>query len=176
MEALSQFTIPVSGLRLGTHRFEFPVDAVFFSHFPGSPITEGVLSVLLDFDKHSDLWELNFQIQGHVTCICDRCLDEFQLPIQVTQRLLVKFAETEWEDDYVIYLLAGTPQFNVARFIYEFINLAVPMVKTHTHAGESCNPAMLKYIRQEDEEPSTDDEAPGNSSIWDALKGFQFDN
>lgn len=176
MEALPQFTIPASGLRLGTHRFEFAVDAVFFSHFPGSPITQGELVVQLDFDKHSDLWELNFEINGYVTCECDRCLDEFQLPIHVHQRLLVKFAEQEWEEDYVIYLLAGTPQLNVARFVYEFINLAVPMVKTHSHAGEACNPAMLKYIRQEDEDASTDDEPPGNSSIWDALKGFRFDN
>lgn len=176
MDALDHFTIPVSGLRMGPHRFNFTVDSVFFSHFEGSPISNGNLAVALDFDKRSDLWELNFSILGHVSTPCDRCLEEFSLPLETQQHLLVKFAEEEWEDDTVVYVLAGTPKLNVARFIYEYINLAMPMVRTHSVAGKACNPEMLKYLRSEQEVDESKDNQDSQSSVWDALKGYKFDN
>ena len=175
MDALDHFTIPVSGLRMGHHTFNFSVQSEFFSHFEGSPLKRGDLAVLLDFDKRSDMWELHFHIRGQVSTQCDRCLEEFSLPMEIEEQLLVKFAEEEWEDDTVVYVLAGTPRLNVARFIYEFINLAVPMVKTHSNAGALCNPEMLKFLRSK-EEAERDENPESQSSVWDALKGFKFDN
>ncbi|MAT54165.1 MAG: hypothetical protein CMN32_06755 [Saprospirales bacterium] len=176
MDALDHFTIPVSGLRMGQHTFNFKVESDFFSHFEGSLLQQGDLTVQLDFDKRSDMWELHFHIRGLVGTQCDRCLEDFSLPMQIEEQLLVKFAEEEWEDDAVVYVLAGTPQLNVARFIYEFINLAVPMVKTHSTAGEACNPEMLKFIRSEEDVAGPEDQPESSSSVWDALKGFKFDN
>ncbi len=176
MEALDHFTIPVSGLRLGQHTFNFSVESDFFSHFEGSLLQKGDLVVELGFDKRSDMWALNFRIRGHVITQCDRCLQEFSLPLEIEEPLLVKFADEEWEDDTVVYVLAGTPQLNVARFIYEFINLAMPMVITHSVAGAACDPEMLKYLRPE-EGPAEQDEDPyPRSSVWDALRKFKFDN
>lgn len=161
---------------MGHHQFDFTVDSAFFSHFEGSPFQQGDVQVHLNFEKHSDFWELLFSLRGVITTICDRCLEEFRLPMQAEQRLLVKFAEEEWEDDAIIYVLAGTAQLNVARFIYEYINLAVPMVKTHTLAGEACNPEMLKFIRTEEPTKDGEGETPDDSSVWDVLKGYNFDN
>ncbi len=102
---------------------------------------------------------------------CDRCLEDFNLPVEDEQSLLVKFHETEWEDADVIYILQGTQSLNIARYIYEFINLAVPITKTHDDAGESCDPEMLKFIEQEKDESQDD-----SSSIWDSLKGLNLEN
>lgn len=176
MDALDHFTIPVSGLHMGQHTFNFQVESDFFSHFEKSLLNQGDLAVQLDFDKRSDMWELYFHIRGTVVTQCDRCLEDFTLPIEIEEHLLVKFAEEEWEDDTVIYLLAGTPQLNVARFIYEYINLAVPMVKTHSNSGEQCNPEMLKYLRSKEDGEEMDENPEPGSSVWDALKGFKFDN
>lgn len=175
MNSLDHFTIPVSGLRMGQHTFNFSVNADFFSHFEHSPLSKGDLTVKLDFDKRSDMWELHFFIQGHLVTQCDRCLEEFDLPVNVEELLLVKFAEEEWEDDLVLCVPAGTPQLNVARFIYEFLNLAVPIVKTHSIIGAACNPEMLKFFRtEEDLEERNNNPAP-QSPVWDALKGIKFD-
>lgn len=171
MHALEHFSIPVSGLRNGTHEYDFRIDTAFFQCFPESPIKDGDVAVHFIFDKQNDMYVLNFQLEGTVRTACDRCLEEFSLPIEADEMLLVKFDEKEWEDADIIYVLRDTPKLNVARYIYEFIILAVPIAKTHDDADEACDPEMLKYLQQgENSEP----QAP--SSVWEALKGLQNDN
>jgi uncharacterized protein len=172
MDALEHFTIPVSGLHNGPHEYDFTIDGSFFQCFPESPIKDGKVSVHFIFDKQPDLYTMTFEIKGTVKTTCDRCLEEFDLPLEDEQLLVVKFDEKEWEEADIVYVLKGTERMNVAKYIYEFINLAVPIAKTHDDAEEECDPEMLKYIQKEEA-----DEAPGNStSIWDALKGLQNDN
>lgn len=171
MDALEHFSIPVSGLHNGTHEYDFSIDAAFFQCFPESPIKDGNVAVHFIFDKQNDMYVLTFQLEGTVQTACDRCLEEFSLPIEADEMLLVKFDEKEWEDADIIYVLRDTPKLNVARYIYEFINLAVPIAKTHDDADEECDPEMLKYLQQEEK-----DDPPVSSSVWDALKGLQNDN
>lgn len=171
MDALEHFTIPVSGLHNGTHEYDFSIDASFFQCFPESPIKDGNVDVHFIFDKQSDMYTMTFEIEGTVKTACDRCLEEFDLPIETNDMLLVKFDEKEWEDADIIYVLRDTPRLNVARYIYEFINLAVPIAKTHDDADEECDPEMLKFLEQKDDEVK-----PVSSSVWDALKGLQNDN
>ncbi|MCU0346327.1 MAG: DUF177 domain-containing protein [Saprospiraceae bacterium] len=174
MDALAHFSIPVSGLQNGPHEYEFDIDGSFFHCFPESPIKEGSVSVQLLFDKSPDMYTMNFQLEGMVKVACDRCLEEFDLPIEADEMLLAKFDEKEWEDADIVYVLRDTPKFNVAKYIYEFIVLAVPMVKTHDDADEECDPEMLKFLSENED---TGREAPDKSSpIWDALKGLQNDN
>ncbi len=172
MEALDHFSIPVSGLRSGLHEYDFRIDQAFFQHFEGSPLQDANVNVHLLFDKHPDMYVMTFQISGTVKTTCDRCLEEFDLPIEDDQTLLVKFDEKESEDTDIIYILKGTQMLNVARYIYEFVNLAVPIVKHHEDAGESCNPEMLKYLEQE----SGEDETPAPNPVWEALKGMNREN
>ena len=171
MDALAHFTIPVSGLHNGPHEYDFSIDRSFFQCFPESPILDGTVAVHFIFDKSPDMYTMTFQLEGTVKTACDRCLEEFDLPIEDDQTLLVKFDEKEWEDADIIYVLRDTPRLNVALYIYEFINLAVPITKTHDDADEECDPEMLKFLQQENE-----DEPNDSSAVWDALKGLQNDN
>jgi len=172
MDALEHFSIPVSGLRDGSHEYDFSIDASFFQCFPESPIKDGSVAVHFIFEKKSDMYIMEFQLDGTVRTPCDRCLEEFDLPIEADETLLVKFDEKEWEDADIIYVLKDAPRLNVAKYIYEFIILAVPISKTHDDADESCDPEMLKYLNQETEA----EKPPIQSSVWDALKGLQNDN
>jgi uncharacterized metal-binding protein YceD (DUF177 family) len=171
MEALDQFSIPVSGLSDGLHTYQFVIESNFFEYFETSPIKEAQVDVVLEFDKRSDMYIMNFDITGTVVTTCDRCLEEFGLPVEDNQTLLVKFDEQESEDAEIIFILRGTNKLNVAKYIYEFINLAMPMAKTHDDAGESCNPEMLKFLKNlEEEEPNS------SNPFRDALKDLNQEN
>lgn len=172
MEVLDHFTIPVEGLSNGLHEFKFSIGNDFFQCFEESPIAHGQLEVYLQFGKEHSMYELTFEIKGTIVTTCDRCLEEFNFPIETHQYLLVKFDEEEWEDADVVYIAPGTPQLNVARYIYEFINLAVPIVKTHDQVGERCDPEMLKFIDSKE----ADGEQPASNPVWDALRDFDFEN
>jgi uncharacterized metal-binding protein YceD (DUF177 family) len=170
MDALDHFSIPVSGLSIGLHEFQFAIDSEFFLSFEESPVQDAQVDVLLQFDKRHDMYIMNFDINGTVVTTCDRCLEEFGLPIEDSQTLLVKFDEKESEDADIVFILRGTTRLNVAKYIYEFINLAVPMAKTHDDSGESCNPEMLKLLKDMDAESND------TNPVWDALKDLNQEN
>jgi len=172
MDALAQYSIPVSGMRNGMHEFDFTVDSGFFKHFEASPIQEGTADVRLYFEKRTDMYVMVFDFSGSIQTECDRCLDEMELPIEGNEQLLVKFDEEPGEEEAeVIYIPYGLQELNVARYIYEFICLAVPLIKTHDDSDEECNPEMLKRLNGDSETNESAEER--RSSVWDALKDFK---
>ena len=173
MNVLDQFTIPVMGLHDGLHGYDFVIGKDFFAAFEESPIKNGEVNVHLDFDKREDMYIMLFSFSGKVGVICVRCLDPFALPIEDRQALMVKFDEEPWEDTEVVFIVKDTPLLNVARYIYEFVNLAVPMTKTHDDAEDHCNPEMLKFLDQTQDE---DTDEPVSNPFLDALKGLNFEN
>lgn len=173
MNTLLPFSIPVKGLRPGVHQFEFQIDHRFFAAFEASPVSDGQVTVRLLFDKRPGLYVLEFDLEGTVKTECDRCLAMIDLPIADQQRLLVKFSEEEAEEADVIYISPEATELNVAQFIYEFIILAMPMVKVYDCENDEnarCNQEMLRFLEGEQK----DQDAP--NPIWDALKDFQADN
>ena len=171
MDALPEFSIPFSGFGDGVHEFDFQVDRTFFATFEDSPIEEGEFTNHLIFEKSPGMLVLTFTNKGSIQTTCDRCLEEFTLSIDDTQSLIFKFSEEESDDPDVVHLPIGTKTLNVAEYIYEFIVLAIPMIKTHDLADEDCDEEMLSFLDAPiDDEPDAEDE-PENS-IWGTLKNF----
>lgn len=170
MKGLEAFVLPLSGLLDGTHNFFFKVDDGFFRHFEKSLITAGIFEVNLEFDKRPNLGILLFDFQGKVTVNCDRCLELIQIPVSGRNELLIKFGGVAGEEDEIIYLHWKTESLNVAKFIYEFITLAMPLVKKYDCELDSrapCNEEVLKYLRLPDIDGDRD-------SVWRDLKKLNF--
>lgn len=175
MDALIPYSIPVKGLRSGIHQFEFHIDGTFFRAFEDSPIEEGNIDLTLHFDKRTDMFVLQFDLKGTVKTACDRCLEEIDLPLCDSQRLLVKFSENpEMEEAEVIYVNPEIQQLNVAKYIYEFICLAMPLIKVYDCENDEnrvCNEEMLDYLDGNEET-----EESGDNPIWAELKKLTKDN
>lgn len=99
MNILKQYAIPYKGLSTGCHRFEFKVDDRFFEAFEGSEVQQGEAEVTVQLDRQSNMLVLDFDIRAGVTITCDRCLDEFRIPVVYQGRLIVRFSETEQDHD-----------------------------------------------------------------------------
>lgn len=169
MNALVPFVIPIRGLFPGLHDYTFDIDASFFEQFENSPVQDGDLEVRLELNKQSDMYVLHFDFEGTVKTDCDRCLAPIDLPIEGAERLLVKFSlEETSEEAEVIYIQPETPKLDVSKYVYEFICLAIPMIKTYDCEGEEerpCDDSMLGYLESPNEE-----EKPASNPIWDELK------
>ncbi len=178
MDALVQYTIPVSGLRNGMHQFDFEVDSDFFKHFEASPIQTGDVQVRLYFEKRPDLYVLTFDFEGTIQAECDRCLEEMKLKISGNDQLLVKFDTEASEDADIVYIPPGTQQLNVSKYVYEFICLSIPLIKTHDDSDEDCDPEMIRYLEMTNEPLPEEEETKeeDSTSIWDALKDFNKNN
>jgi uncharacterized metal-binding protein YceD (DUF177 family) len=169
MDVFKLYSIPVQGLKLGITQYEYTLDASFFKLFEDSPVTEGQVRFEVDLDKRPDMLILDFWLEGYVHAECDRCTAQIQLPLEDDRQLIVKYGEAEGEEeDEVVFMSREASDFNLAKYLYEFLVLALPMSNVYDCENDEvppCNVEILKYL-----EKNTDDDAP--ASPWDALKGI----
>jgi uncharacterized metal-binding protein YceD (DUF177 family) len=167
-QPLLEFIIPIGGLSNGLHDYTFTIEDSFFANFEYSLIKHGKVVVNLELDKRIGVYELNFELEGEVHTECDRCSEPLALDVASEERLLIKFAEEESEELDVVYILTGTQELSVAKFIYEFVHLAVPFVKTHENIGERCSQIIDEFLSAEN------DVTEEQSSVWDSLKDLSL--
>lgn len=171
MEKDNEFLIPVSGLALGVHNFKFDIKDDFFARFEYSEVKQGEVTVNLEVEREELMMTLSFQLEGKVLVSCDRCADEFYIPIQSEQVFYIKFGADEAEEsDDVAVVPAEEHAYDVSSLVYEYIILAIPMHRVHPD-GE-CNPKVIAMLSH-DEEPS--EEESGIDPRWAALKDVKIE-
>ena len=120
---------------------------------------------------------LKFEMGGTVEVVCDRCSND--LPMQLFDEFVVTVkmveepeAMNEQEEDPDVYYISKTEShLDVKAWIYEFINLSIPMQKTCEYEnmdGPYCNPAaknLLNGMRAKEDEVE--------NPIWKDLKKFK---
>lgn len=168
MKALNQYIIQFSGLKPGIHDYSFEIDGKFFENIEYSEIKEGNINVALELEKHSNMLVLNFVLKGEVEVPCDRCGEDFLLPLSDKQRLIVKFGDQlSEESEDVITIPRNESEINVAHYIYEYIILALPQKRVHPEG--KCDKEVLKKLRKLEEEIN---ENKTTDSRWDELKNI----
>ena len=174
LKALKQFSIPFTGLKIGKHEFEFDLDNSFFDAFEYSLIKKGNLKATVELDKQETMLILHIHIVGKVRLDCDKCLAEFDAPIAIKERQIVKFAEEETQgDDLEIMVLSKKESsIDIAGILYEFISVSVPFIKIceENGDGQQCDQEMI--ARLENLSPDTADTKENNTEDprWAALK------
>ncbi|MCG8409844.1 MAG: DUF177 domain-containing protein [Bacteroidales bacterium] len=160
MENLSKYRIVYQGLSIGEHNFNFDIDDLFFESLEYSDIKKGKLETQILLKKKSSFLELDFDINGYIILTCDRCLDEYQQDIDYKGKLFVKFSEHDDDlADDVIVLSPSEHELDISHYIYESINLSIPLKRVHPNInGEStCNKEMLEKLEDYKIEESTEE-------------------
>ena len=172
MDRLEKYSIPFAGLAKGSHPFEFEIDDQFFESFENSVIQKANVHVDVDFDKAETVLTLTFRLKGFITQTCDRCLEEFDIPVDTTQILLVRFGiPGVGETDDIIVIPHSEHQLNVAQHIYDYLSLMVPMRVVHPddeNGNPTCNPEFLERLKQETEK----NENQTGDPRWEILKSL----
>ncbi len=171
MNPLKQYSIPFTGLKLGTHQFEYQLDDTFFKAFEYSLIKSGNLKVALDLEKQETMMLLKFKIIGEVNLDCDTCLADFPLPINLYERQIVKFAEAEMEsdDDEIISLGRKETEIDISGPLYEIINVAVPYIKNCEQAGKECDQEMIDRLKNLSIDQQHQENEQNSDPRWEAL-------
>lgn len=155
MGKFDKYRIDLKGMKENSLTYDFLLDNIFFADIDGPEVQKGKVKVALTVKKISHVFELNFITEGTVLVACDRCLDDMEVPVVSSDKLMVKFgAEYGEEGDSLIVVPEADGDINVAWLIYEFVSLAVPM--KHIHALGKCNKAMAgklnKHLRTSSDE------------------------
>lgn len=171
-----EYEIAFVGLKPGVHVFEYDVNDKFFEDFQEQDFRDCKAHVKLHLDKSSSAFiMLRFEMGGTVEVTCDRCnnnlplqlFDEFTITVKMVDNPEV--ANDQEEDPDVYYISRGESHLDVKGWIYEFVNLSIPMQKTCEYEnmdGPYCSPearALLNGLRAADSE--------NDNPIWKDLKG-----
>ena len=164
MGKFDKYKIDLKGMQADSVTYEFVLDNLYFSHIDAPEIQKGKVNVVLTVKRTSRAFELNFQTDGVVWVPCDRCLDEMELSVSSTDKLMVKFGQTYAEEgDNLIIIPEEEGEINVAWFIYEFVVLTIPM--KHVHAPGKCNKAMTSKLNKHLRTNSNDED--GDESTYE---------
>ncbi len=115
----SEYVIRFSGLKEGIHQFNFEIGKTFFEQLDYSEVQNGELKVNVDFEKKTTMLVVNFEIEGKVELMCDKCTDDFYLAIKGEEELIYKFGEGETNDEKIIMIPEHEIEIDLAHPIYE---------------------------------------------------------
>jgi len=171
-----QFVIPFKGLKSGKHDFLFDIDEKFFNSYEENEITRGKVHIEIQIVKNLTMLELNFFLEGTVTVMCDRCLDDLEIPVSYTANLYIKFGDTtEEQTDEILILSHNEFEIDVSQYIYEYTKLSLPYKRIHpdNETGVStCNGEMIKKLDEYLIEPNIKNIDPR----WDDLRSLLNNN
>ena len=191
------FLIPFTGLKLGEHQFEYHIENNFFDMFQYNEFNSTNIQVQVNLLKKATMLELSFYHKGTVNVPCDVTNEDFDLPINGTFHLVVKFGEEfNNENEELLILPHGEFQLNVAQYIYETIVLSIPYKRIHPDIAadyeteeddfndlDFLDSDDLEMINEDDfSEDDTNDDTDENSDNnnetdprWDKLKQLLTD-
>lgn len=171
-----EFEIAFVGLKPGVHEYQYDVDDRFFEEYGEQDFKKAEAHVKLSLEKNTGFLRLRFEVGGKADVNCDRCNNE--LPIQLFDEftLTVKMAEDpeamneNEEDPDVYYITRGESHLDVKGWIYEFVNLSIPMQKTCEYEnmdGPHCSTVARELLK------GLKPEAPTENPLWKGLDKFK---
>jgi uncharacterized metal-binding protein YceD (DUF177 family) len=172
-----EFEIAFVGLKPGVHEYQYEVRDSFFEEYGGQDFRETEATVKLFLEKNPGFMRLRFEIGGKTEVTCDRCGSELPFQLFDEFNITVKMVEEpglmndQEEDPDVYYIARGESHLDVKAWIYEFVNLSVPMQKTCEYEnmdGPQCNPEVLKLLKN-----MRPEEGPKENPLWKGLDQFK---
>ena len=172
-----EYEIAFVGLKPGEHHFTYDITEKFFEPFQEQDFTNCQTTVKLRLEKNNGFMMLKFDLDGKVEVVCDRCGNNLPMQLWDEFNIIVKMTEDpevmndREEDPDVYYISKSESHINVADWIYEFINLSIPMQKMCKEdeiGGSQCNSEVLDKLKRMDEEAKVD-----SNAIWKGLDQFK---
>jgi uncharacterized metal-binding protein YceD (DUF177 family) len=178
MSRRREFEIAFVGLKPGVHEYNYSIDDKFFEAFQQQDFRNCKANIKLSLDRKNSFMLLKFEIGGSLELTCDRCnnnlpfdlWDEFNITVKMVEE--PELMNDQEEDPDVYYISRGESHLEVANWIYEFINLSIPMQKACEYedmSGPHCNKAAMDMLKKM--EPAEEEEKA--NPIWKDLEKFK---
>ncbi len=177
MNSKREFEIPFVGLKPGIHVYEYQINDQFFQDYQQQDFRNCNAHVKLQLDKKQGFLLLKFEVGGTIEVTCDRCGNDLPIDLWDEFNIVVKLAEdpdlmnNQEEDPDVHWISRGESHLHVSDWIYEFINLSVPMQKMCTVdeiGGPHCNKEVLDML-----EKMNGREPLAGNPVWKGLEKFK---
>ncbi len=173
-----EYEIAFVGLKPGIHLYEYVVVDQFFVNYGKQDFSNCNAIVKLSLEKNSGFMQLKFDIDGTVETNCDRCGNNLTLQLWEEFNIIVKLVEEpdvmneQEEDPDIYYISRGESHLHVSDWIFEFINLSVPLQKicpADEKGNSQCNQDVIAQLKRMEENVQKDT----TPTIWKGLEKFK---
>ena len=180
MKELSKYNIDIYGLENKQYDYDMESGNAFFEELEQDFIERGHFKTHVELNKSATMIQLHFHTEGSVELLCDRTLEPFEEPIDSDERIILKFGDRNEElTDEIEIINRNTNRINVAKYIFEFIALSLPVKKLHPSLRDEefddddldDDEVILVYSSEEEDESEEGDESEEKiDPRWEALK------
>ena len=177
MSQRREYEIAFVGLKPGIHEFNYEITDKFFDYFQQQDFRNCNARVKLTLDKKNGFMLLKFELGGQLEVTCDRCNNSLPIELWDEFSIMVKMVDeadlmNQQEDDPDVYYISrNESHISLENWIYEFINLSIPMHKTCNYEnmdGPYCNTAAREMLKKLES-----DKADKENPIWKGLERFK---
>ena len=172
-----EFEIAYVGLKQGLHVYNYNIADSFFENYGQQDFVNCNTNIKLSIDKNSGFMQLHFDIDGTVDVDCDRCGNTIRKQLWDEFNIVVKLVENpeemnSQEEDPDVYYIGKTENYlHISDWIYEFVNLSVPMQKrcAEDEKGNSlCNKEVVEKLQKMEEEIQKE-----ANPLWSGLEKYK---
>jgi len=152
---LNDYIVPIEGTKDGLHQFDYSIECSFLDQFNYNDVKDIHAKVHLNMFKSNRLFDLSISMEGEIKVECDRCLDEFTMPVKFDHHIVIKIEDNEEneeeQDEEMVFIPESSTEIDLAPYVYEAIVFSVPMRKIHPEDknGKSlCNQEMISKLNE----------------------------
>ena len=171
MKKLSNpYLISFAGLKIGEYKFDYVIDDSFFKDREYSEVQHARISTAVTLTKGTNLLVFDVKMEGAINVMCDRCGDNFDLPVWGENKLVVSLTNDRFENETdIISIPLDSFEIDISQYLYEYASVLLPQRRVHPDKEDgtsTCNPESLKILNKLSE---TEKEKKINP-IWEELK------
>ena len=172
-----EYEIAFVGLKPGIHVYEYRIEDKFFVPYGEQDFENCMANIKLSLDKNNGFMQLKFDVDGELNVACDRCGNTLPTQLWDEFNIIVKIVDDpevmneQEEDPDVYYITRGESHLHLADWIYEFVNLSIPlqkMCREEEIGGPKCNTEVLEKLRKMEEDVTKD-----SNTVWKGLDKFK---
>jgi uncharacterized metal-binding protein YceD (DUF177 family) len=172
MRIRSEYIVEFSGLKNGTHSYEWNLSDAFFDGFNRNGFQNTNLAVHARMDKDETMLVFHLVLNGTLEFDCDRCLTPFTYLLKGNKALVFKLNGVEsLEEDEDLFVLKDTEfQLDIAPHLNDLVQVSLPMKRLcRMNEGQTkdCDPEMLAKLKIYS---ASTEKASKEDPRWEALK------
>ena len=126
---LQPFVVNLNDLGRGVSSLAQSAGKEFFESFGNQEILDADIKVQASVNNRGVSVDVQAEISGTVTVLCDRCLEPLEIPV-----------ETGFEETYA----PEGAELDFSQEVYDFVCITLPLQRVHEEG--KCNPETTKYL------------------------------
>ncbi len=143
--------IALNGLPVGVSKYSWNIGVELFQEFDNQDIKDADISVSTILEKSGSYFGLDIVINGKLSLVCDRCLQDLQYPVEEKILLSCKFGQESSDtqslqegEREIFYIALSAEELDLRQIIYDYILLSLPIQRVHPEG--QCDSKMLSYL------------------------------